>query len=292
MKSLRNSPVVVVGEFDGGHVGHRHLIETGISIAEEVEQPLVVVVMDDPVGPPRIDSVGSRCLWALSCGACTAVAISANGGLSAGTSIAQRTVADLQPSLVVLACAASDRSALTRPPLRPAFEELGVQVVEVPRALDIDGEPVTSSRVREALERGALDSVHRLLGRRYSIVGEVVRGNQRGRTIGFPTANVIPSRQGVLPPFGVYAGRVAVDDGHEYTAAVNLGVRPTVVSGGQVLLEAHLLGFDGDLYGREINVAFYGRLRSERRFDSLDDLTSQLSEDVAAVRSRMRSLGF
>lgn len=292
MSSVRNSPVVVLGEFDGGHVGHRILIETARSIADDIQRSLVAVVLDDPSHAPRLSNVGDRCQWVLDQGATATLAILAAEGVKTVEPIAERIVLDLRPSCVLLACTPSDQAASERSQLGAAFRRFGVDVGEVPRAISSDGEPVTSSKVRVALTAGDLGSVHSLLGRPYSITGTVARGNQLGRTIGFPTANVVLRDERVLPPLGVYAGVVSLEDGREFTAAMNLGVRPTVVSDGELVLEAHLIDFDENLYGAEIEISLYERLRDEVKFQSLDELTQQLSRDVADARAAMGRRGF
>ena len=127
-----------------------------------------------------------------------------------------------------------------------------------------------------------------MLGRPYALAGEVVHGAGLGHTIGFATANVVPPIGQALPAEGVYAAAV-VHDGTRTAAAVNIGRRPTVHGNGKLLIEAHLLDFDGDLYGRTISIQFLQRLRGEQRFMGLDGLVAQLGKDVLAVRSLLPS---
>ena len=161
---------------------------------------------------------------------------------------------------------------------------LGFAVEVVPPLLEA-GFPISSSRVREALERGDVGEARKLLGRDYFVDGEVVRGDGRGRTIGVPTANLAPEEQ-ILPAHGVYAARCRVGADAWHPAAVNVGERPTF-GGGRVTLEAHLLDFDGDLYGARLRVAFHERLRGEQRFESKQALVAQIQRDIAAVRARL-----
>ncbi|MBI5088979.1 MAG: hypothetical protein HZB15_09015 [Actinobacteria bacterium] len=142
---------------------------------------------------------------------------------------------------------------------------------------------VRNERCRRAIIEGEVVLARRLLGRPYAVSGLVVVGNQIGRTIGFPTANLASAPGMLAPPTGVYATRVTLPDGDVWAAATNIGVRPTVETDGEVRIEAHLIGFDGDLYGHEIEVAFVARIRPERRFASLDDLKSQLGADIQQV---------
>jgi riboflavin kinase/FMN adenylyltransferase len=156
---------------------------------------------------------------------------------------------------------------------------------------DADGEPYSSTRVREYLRCGRLDDAARLLGRHFSIEGEVVKGDARGRTIGFPTANVRLGEY-VRPAHGVYAVRVRVagGDASVWPAVANLGIRPTFAVP-EPLLEVHLFDFEGDLYGRTIQVEMVEYLRAEKRFDGLDSLRAQIAEDCAQARRILAGAG-
>lgn len=169
--------------------------------------------------------------------------------------------------------------------LRTLGERLGFCVAEAPAVLK-DGAPVSSTRIREAVQRGDLDGAAQLLGRRFTILGSVEAGRQIGRTLGFPTANLRAHNE-QFPPDGVYAVRVR-DGVISRPGVANIGLRPTVESG-QVerRLEVHLLDFDGDLYGRELEVEFCACLRPERKFAGLAELRAQITQDVAAARTRL-----
>ena len=156
-----------------------------------------------------------------------------------------------------------------------------VQLVESMESWD--GNLVSSSRIRNSLAVGDIGDVNGCLGRPFSLEGTVVRGDQRGRTIGFPTANLAVWDELLLPVDGVYATHVSLGN-ERFAAATNVGVRPTV-NGRQRLVEAHLLDFDGDLYGKEIELAFITRLRDEQRFSSVDALKAQIMRDVDKART-------
>jgi riboflavin kinase/FMN adenylyltransferase len=158
-------------------------------------------------------------------------------------------------------------------------------VILVPRADGID-EPVSSTAIRRALAGGEIDIATRMLGRAHEIRGTVMSGDQRGRTIGFPTANVQVAGGACLPSDGVYAGVYRRPDGSEYTCAINLGRRPTFYADqGYSLLEAYLLDFTGDLYGEEASVQFMAFLRSEKQFGGINELKEQLMKDIDHARS-------
>jgi riboflavin kinase / FMN adenylyltransferase len=151
----------------------------------------------------------------------------------------------------------------------------------------LDGERVSSSRVRTLLADGDFESASRLLGRRFMIGGHVVRGQQLGRKLGYPTANVrLGSR--VAPVGGIFAVRVHDVDAQMKPGVASLGVRPTV-DGTEPLLEAHLFDFDGDLYGKRIQVEFVQKLRDEEKFSSLEVMVKQIDRDAAQARAILRS---
>ena len=153
------------------------------------------------------------------------------------------------------------------------FETRVVPLVEV------DGETVSSSRVRALVAAGEVDAAMRCLGAPFMLEGEVVEGDKRGRELGFPTANVVPDDRLVVPGHGVYA---AFANGHP--AAVNVGIRPTFETGRGLLVESFLIDHEEDLYGKNLRVAFVSRLRGERRFPSAEELIAQMHRDVAEAR--------
>ena len=156
---------------------------------------------------------------------------------------------------------------------RPEFETRVVPLIEV------EGETVSSSHIRALVAAGEVDVAARFLGAPFMLEGEVVAGDRRGRSLGMPTANLVPDDRIVIPGHGVYAA--TVDGG---PAAVSVGVRPTFETGRGVLVEAHLIDFEGDLYGETVRIAFLERLRGERRFDSVDALVEQMRADVERAR--------
>ena len=174
-------------------------------------------------------------------------------------------------------------------------ESRGIPCAVVPEQI-LDEERISSTRIRALLEQGQLEQANRLLGHPHILTGRVQSGRQLGRTIGIPTANLSFPAGVIVPKFGVYACKVSVD-GSAYTAVTNVGTRPTV-DGEGVTAEAHLLDFAGDLYGKEITVAFCHFLRPEKKFDSLAALKSQIAEDIARIKgfppegSRQKSLVF
>jgi riboflavin kinase/FMN adenylyltransferase len=168
------------------------------------------------------------------------------------------------------------------PFLRRQGEEKGFTVRTLDKLGLWNGDVVSSRRIRLALEAGEMEEVNGCLGRRYCVAGPVVKGDQRGRTIGFPTANLAVWDELLLPGNGVYA-TYAWAGGRQYAAATNVGVRPTV-DGLKLTVEAHLLDFDRDIYGEEVRLEFVQRLRPEMKFAGLDALKAQILSDVEEVR--------
>jgi riboflavin kinase/FMN adenylyltransferase len=169
---------------------------------------------------------------------------------------------------------------------------LGFAVTIIPE-VTIGGRDVSSSRIRELLAAGDVEEAKRMLGRSFAVRGAVIRGDQRGRTLGFPTANLEPENE-VIPAHGVYAGRVLLLDdgtppaGTSLPAVTNVGKRPTFKQDDPALAEAHVLDWSGDLYGRRVELSFEVRLRGEQRFPGPDALRAQIARDVQAAR---RTLG-
>lgn len=167
----------------------------------------------------------------------------------------------------------------------------GEFAVEVVRPCEIDGSKVSSTAIREALELGDVVRSAKLLGRNYSIRGEVVHGDARGRTIGFPTANLLPNGDYVFPANGVYAVRAAVDGVGTYDGVMNVGVKPTFTAGElKPTLEAHLFDFDRDIYGASVELQLVSRLRGERKFGSVQELVEQIRRDAEEARAHLLSM--
>jgi riboflavin kinase/FMN adenylyltransferase len=168
---------------------------------------------------------------------------------------------------------------------------LGFSVTIVPE-VQIDGRDVNSTRIRELLAAGDVEEASLLLGRPFCARGEVIEGDRRGRTLGFPTVNLAPETE-ILPAPGVYFGHLrcldggAPAEGKSLPVVTNVGFRPTFRDGRALVAEAHIIDFSGDLYGVEVDLTFEGRLRAEERFESVDALRRQIALDVEAARERL-----
>jgi len=153
----------------------------------------------------------------------------------------------------------------------------------VAELVELDGEIVSSTHIRGLVTAGEVDVAHRFLGAPFQMRGIVAHGDKRGRTLGYPTANLVPDPTLVVPGHGIYACRAAVA-GEQRIAAVNVGVRPTFQTGRGLLVEAYLLDFEGDIYGQELRLEFLARLRGERRFETVEALVEQMHLDVGEAR--------
>lgn len=282
----RVQPVAVLGEFDGGHLGHRRLVESAVVVAGRLERPVVGIALDVADRPDTLTGPEDRARFLLRNGVTACRVLQVSGTDVDAAELAAAIERTCSPAVVMTACAPPpDVNGDQRyPDLVAALRRRRIDVLEVPRVEDADG-AITSSRVRAALRAGDVHGARRLRGGRYALSGTVVQGQQLGRTIGFPTANLAPDPLRLVPANGVYAAAATLADGRRFDAAVNVGVRPTVESSGLRVVEAHLLDFDDDIYGQPITLEFAHRLRDEQRFDGLDALTAQLAADVADARA-------
>lgn len=152
--------------------------------------------------------------------------------------------------------------------------------VHVMPSLEMDGQPISSTRIRQAVRAGEMETARRMLGRPYTLSGYVKHGQGLGHTRGVATANFTPPPSKALPPNGVYASKVVMDDGASFDAITNVGTRPSVNDDGRVNAETHILDFHGMIYEQHIDVQLYAMMRPERKFDSLNELYDQISRDV------------
>ena len=287
-------PVLTIGNFDGVHRGHRHLLDRVVACARRVGGPVCVYTFDPPPRavlepdrhPPRITDLEQRIELMGEAGVDQVVIECFDRSFAARTSswfAAQVLAERLAPRAMVVGHDFRFGRGRTAGAanLREHLPDLPVEEVA---ALVIDGVVASSSQIRERVAEGLLGDAAVLLGRLFSLRGRVVRGDRRGRALGFPTANLDTAAQ-LLPASGVYAAYARIDGEAEgRPAVINLGVRPTF-RGRRFLIEAHLLDFTGDLYGRLLSIDFVEFLRPERRFEGPDALVAQIGVDVARARA-------
>jgi riboflavin kinase/FMN adenylyltransferase len=275
---------VAIGTFDGVHLGHREVIAGAETVITFDPHPQSVVAPGTQ--PKLLTTLDRKAELVASLGVAELVVIPFDGDFAA------RSAQDFVDHVLVERVAAThvsvgenfrfghkaqgDAQLLAAD---PRFETRTVPLLEV------DGEVVSSSHIRGLLAGGAVQYADQLLGAPFAVDGEVQHGDKRGRTLGFPTANLVPRPGFVVPGHGVYACRVQLADGTLVAAATNVGVRPQVVTGRGELSEAFLIDWSGDLYGEKIRIEFLRRLRGERRFDDVDALVEQMGRDVDEARS-------
>jgi riboflavin kinase / FMN adenylyltransferase len=295
LESDSRGAAVAIGNFDGVHLGHQALLEAAREHAAASGARRVVLTFDphpreflDPVGaPPRLMRVTEKCLALEALGVERLVVVRFDERLrqqEPATFIRRVLIEGLDARHVVVGegFRVGCRREGTVATLRAAGAAAGFEVVTVP-SVQLDGERVSSTRVRAALASGDLATAERLLGRRFVLCGRVIAGAKLGRQLGFATANMRLHRRH-LPLGGIFAVQVLGADGRErHDGVASLGTRPTV-NGSEPLLEAHLFDFSGDLYGRRLSVEFVEKLRDEERFASLGALTEQMQRDAARAR--------
>lgn len=287
--------VVTIGNFDGVHRGHRVLLRRAVDAAQESNVRSVAVTFDPhPAAvlrpgtePLAIQSLDDRIAELLAVGVDLVLVLPFTPGLSSlgpDVFLEKVLVERLHATKVIVGAnfRFGHKAAGNVITLAEAGERYGF-ATEAVTILELDGAPISSSELRRRIaEEGDLSWANRALGRPFTLGGEVVRGDQRGHTIGFPTANIeIPGGR-LLPANGVYAGIATLGD-ERFAAVTNVGTRPTF-DGEGVTVEVHLLDVDRDLYGQHLQVSFLHRLRGERRFDGLEALREQIARDAALAR--------
>ena len=287
------SVVIAIGNFDGFHLGHQQLIKTLKVRSEELSLKSTVVTFEPhpqtylqpDVRLSRLSSVRDKLELLRDYGVERVIALRFNeqlASLSAEDFVRKYLVESLSASHVVVGYDfgfGAGRSG-TAEDLQALGDMYGFGVSRV-AAVSIDGEKIGSTRVREALKSGDLELAVRLLGRPYAISGRVLHGDQRGRTWGFPTANLLVERHN--PPLrGVFAVEVGGVEEGLLPGVANLGFRPTV-GGDRLLLEVHLINFSGTFYGDRVRVIFRKRIRAETKFESFDALKDQIHKDTLAA---------
>ena len=269
---------IAVGEFDGVHIGHREVIRGSDTVLTFEPHPLAVV--RPKAAPKLLTSLEAKAELIASLGVQELVLIPFDDRF------AHQTPQEFIDQVLVERLGATHVSigenfrfghrATGDPQMLAADPRFATRIVPL---VEIDGEIVSSSHIRGLVLAGEVDIAARFLGAPFQLRGEVAHGDERGRELGFPTANLVPDESLVCPGHGVYVARADGD-----CAAVSIGVRPTFGTGRAVLVEAYVLDRDLDLYGRILRLDFLSRLRGERRFDSTDALIAQMHEDVRQTR--------
>ena len=286
--------IVALGNFDGFHLGHQAVVGRAIQRGFHERRPVIVATFDPhpvrffkPDLPPfRLTTLDQREALFAHAGADAMLVFEFDEALRSTT--AEDFVVELLGRHIGAAGVVTGDDF--------TFGKMRGGNVELLRTLGADhgiiaeavapvllGETrISSGRIREALQAGDTATATKLLSRDFTITGTVQSGDQRGRDLGYPTANLVLGDY-LRPRYGIYAVRVTLDDGSEHPGVASLGIRPTF-DPPQELLEAHLLDFDGDLYGRKIEVGLHAFIRDEKKFDDLDDLVAHMKDDEAQAR--------
>ncbi len=293
--------VATIGNFDGVHLGHQAVLGQLTEEADRLGLPGLVMIFEPQPeeffaperAPARLTRLREKLMALRRYAAERVLCVRFDArfaGLSAGAFIEDILVDRLGVRYLVVGddFRFGHRRAGDFDMLREAGARLGFQVVNM-HSFMVDGERVSSTRVRRALAAGDLETAEKLLGRPYRMCGRVAHGDKRGRDIGFPTANIHLHRTNT-PVRGVFAVELFGVEGEPVAGVANVGVRPTV-GGTRSLLEVHLFDFDRDIYGAYVNVNFLYKLRDERRFESFEALTRQIEADVAEARAYFHRRG-
>lgn len=290
-------PVAAVGNFDGVHLGHQRILATLRERAQALGGTVVVItfnphpqrVLHPDTAPRLIATRNQKVAWLEAAGVDLMLDLPFTRELAALTPEAfvdRVLLRGLKVSEVHIG--RNFRFGLNRAGDFATLEDLGRRrgFTAMPvEGVRHGGDPVSSSRIRQALGAGQVREAARLLGREEELVGQVVAGDARGRLMGFPTANLAVENE-LVPFTGVYATRLLVD-GNPRPAVTNIGSRPTFPGAGSAV-ETHILDYSGDLYGQQVRLRFVQRLRDERRFSGLDELREQIAVDVAGARQALK----
>jgi riboflavin kinase/FMN adenylyltransferase len=288
---------IAIGVFDGVHLGHQTLVREAMAEAEKRGGTAVALtfhphparILRPQSAPHLLTSTPHKValIGALGCPYLLQVAFDeAFAAQSPQTFIeALAATADLRLICVGRDWAFGKNRAGNVALLKELGARLGFETLEIP-AVSVDGEVISSTRIRKAVEAGDFATARKFLGREYTILGTVRHGAGLGGKIGFPTANLAAHSE-QFPPNGVYAVRLMLR-GEWYAGVANVGVRPTVANAGERLLETHIFDFTGDCYGEDVEVRFEHFLRPEQKFASVDELKKQIASDAARARELLR----
>ena len=298
----RGATVVTIGAYDGVHLGHRAILGRVRALAEELGCASAVVTFDRhpatvvrPESAPKLLTDLEQKLELLACTGvddCVVIRFDEARSRQSAEDFVQEVVVNCLGARAVVVGhdfhfghgRGGDVGLLRRMGAELGFEVLDLSLVDD----HMGGEPISSTRIRALLAAGEVEAASLLLGRPHEVRGSVGRGDARGHQLGYPTANVSVPPAVLLPADGIYAGWYERPGGEVHAAAISLGRRPTFYPHAPAsLLEAHLLDFDGELYGEPARVRFVSRLRGEERFDSGDELVAQMASDVEAARAAL-----
>lgn len=285
---------VVIGNFDGVHLGHKALIRALISKAHESNSRSVLITFDphpkmvlEKVDQPFLLSTSSEKIEQLSQFDLDLI-INHPFTDQLSSQTGREFLENVSTHLGMIGLITGKSLILghdrlgEKKPIQPVLHQLGVDL-ETVDPVEIGGSLVSSGSIREALSTGNINKVNRLMGRNYQVSGIVRHGKERGTSFDLPTANLIPDKNRLLPKYGVYACMGWIE-GQPYPAVTNVGVRPTFDTDQIPSIEAHLLDFSGNIYGRHLSLSFLARIRDEQKFVNKEALLAQISKDKNEAR--------
>ena len=282
---MNKKRTVLLGNFDGVHIGHQALIKKGRSEADKRGTPLTVWTFDT-LFSPALTAKDDRVELLRSYGVDEVIIESFERvkDLTPAEFVSNILHSELSTGLCIcgynytFGCGGIGDPRL----LRELCSEWGIDA-EIIGRVTVDGGDVSSSAIRKMLTDGDIEGANKLFGRSYFLRDTVKEGNKKGRSVGMPTANIYPSGL-CLPKNGVYA-TITVVNGKRLPSVTNVGLRPTVNDGRGVSVETHIIDFEGNLYGKEIKIEFLSFLRPEQKFDSLDEVQNAVKDDIAKAKT-------
>ena len=299
--NIARPTVLTLGVFDGLHLGHQRIMQTVVERAKATGAIATAITFDPhpravlhPVSaPPLLQTLDQRLANFEVLGIEQAIVIpfsrefAAQPAMDFLTDIIRDRLHAKEVYLGRGFAFGKDRGGNIQL-LREMSSKLGFVADEVDE-VQIRGVRISSSKIRDLLANGSVNLARRMLGRPYGVEGVIIRGNRRGHTIGFPTANLKPHNR-VIPRYGVYATATLID-GKWRKSITNIGVRPTFESDSEPSIESYIFDFDGDLYGDVLRVRFLYRIRDERKFNGIDELKAQIEKDTRRARNYFRHQG-
>ena len=298
MTGTPDGAVATIGNFDGVHIGHQAILKKLKAKSRELELPSIVIAFEPSANefflgshaPPRLTNFREKFCLIDGIGINRFVCLSFNRALA--TMHAEAFVEDIliaRLNIRHLTVGDDFHFGKDREGDYELLKNMGKDLsfnIENTESVVVNGDRVRSSTIRDYLADGRLGLAEQLLGRAYSMSGRVIRGDQRGQTIGFPTAN-IPIKRRFSPISGVFAVKVRIENGAEELGVANVGYRPTV-AGTRTQIEVHVFNFSQNLYGKHLTVLFCKKIRSERKFNSLEELKNQIHLDAETAKEHFR----
>lgn len=290
---------VAVGYFDGMHIGHQELIRQMLQCAKD--NVLLPAILTFDMHTFRAAGKGKHDLFPRS----YTTHLAEKAGVELYVDLPFEEIRDLEPDQFATAvlgngflhagavfCGDDFRYGKDRAGGVEQLIEEGKSngfLVDSVACVVKDGDVVSTTRIKELIRRGAICEANRLLGRPYSISGEVIHGNHLAQSMGFPTANLLFPRNILSPPKGVYRTEIVIGD-HAYSSITNIGTRPTVTQDTDFTAETHILDYDRDIYGEVVTIKFYEYIREERKFSSITDLINEVNADIDYVRNEIQHM--